>query len=67
MSLLEKLEHIDQDLNNQVNDVSSIDQIIELKESFFCKKGNITQVMQGNRDATKLENPWGGQKVKQNK
>jgi phenylalanyl-tRNA synthetase alpha chain len=63
MSLLEKLDHIDQDLRRQVNDVSSIDQIIELKESFFGKKGKISQVMQGIREATNEEKPLVGQKV----
>ena len=63
MSLLEKLDHIDQDLRRQVNDVSSIDQIIELKESFFGKKGRISQVMQGIREATNEEKPLVGQKV----
>lgn len=63
MSLLQKLDHIDQDLKRQVNNVSSIDQIIELKESFFGKKGRISQVMQGIREATNEEKPLVGQKV----
>jgi phenylalanyl-tRNA synthetase alpha chain len=63
MSLLEKLDHIDQDLKRQVNDVSTIDQIIELKESFFGKKGKISQVMQGIREATNDEKPLVGQKI----
>ncbi len=63
MSLLEQLEHIDQDLNKQVNELASIDQILEVKESFFGKKGKISQVMQGIRDASNEEKPLVGQKV----
>ena len=63
MSLLEQLEHIDQDLNKQVNALASIDQILEVKESFFGKKGKISQVMQGIRDASNEEKPLVGQKV----
>ena len=38
MSLIEQLNSIDQDLESQVKDVISIDQLTELKESFFGKK-----------------------------
>ena len=63
MSLIEQLNSIDQDLESQVKDVISIDQLTELKESFFGKKGRISQVMQGIRNASNEEKPLVGQRV----
>ena len=65
MSLLNQLEQIDTDLNKYVEELSSIELILETKELFFGKKGRISQVMQQMKHASPEEKPQVGQKVNQ--
>ena len=58
MSLIEQLNSIDQDLESQVKDVISIDQLTELKESFFGKKGRISQVIKAFGIPPTKKNHW---------
>jgi phenylalanyl-tRNA synthetase alpha chain len=63
MSLLQQLDQIEQDLDAQSKTLQSIDQIQDYKDTFFGKKGRISQVMQQLKQATAEEKPLVGQKV----
>lgn len=63
MSLLKQLEGIDEELSQKIQHISTIDQISKIKETFFGKKGKVSQVMQGIKNADPEEKPHIGQKV----
>ena len=64
MSLLEELQQIDQDLEKTTLSNHSIDTLLNLKETFFGKKGKISEVMKNIRLATNDEKPLIGKKNK---
>jgi phenylalanyl-tRNA synthetase alpha chain len=63
MSLLQDLQEIDDDLCKIIAKISTADEINQLKDSFFGKKGRLSCVMQQIRSATPEEKPLIGQKV----
>ncbi|MEK9726720.1 MAG: phenylalanine--tRNA ligase subunit alpha [Candidatus Margulisiibacteriota bacterium] len=63
MSILEQLENIHQELSLKINDPKTKDEVIELKEVFFGKKGKISEVMKHIRSASNEEKPLVGKKM----
>jgi phenylalanyl-tRNA synthetase alpha chain len=65
MSILEQLDAIDNELNQMTIASLTLDELRQLKENFFGKKGRISDVMKSIRLATKDEKPHVGKKMNQ--
>ena len=50
MSQLDELEHVVDDLENELNDVNDLNQLQQKKANYLGKKGIIAQAMSGMKD-----------------